>query len=183
MSVDSDLVELVESVLQMAEEEDSVTSEEALLTFLLDYLPADTLRALAITLGCDDEADETAVVNVLWEDRYATTANKAGEEEEEDRHIQFMCTICERFGHMTRHHLYPRELHGTYLKRKLATEAQLQETIMVCPTCHKTIHRFHSNRELAERYNTLEKLLDDEQIRKYAAWASRQSTGKNFRVK
>ena len=75
MSQQDNLVELVQSVLQMAEEDNAVSSEESLLAFLLEYLPADTLRALAETLGCDPDDDEASVVRMLWEDRYSIPTN------------------------------------------------------------------------------------------------------------
>lgn len=176
---EADLIEMVEDVLSIAEEEGAVSSEETLLAFLLEYLPGDTLNALSKTLGCEEDDDEKTVVSVLFEDRY-----RAMEEEVHvHAHEVFCCTVCDRVGHMTRHHLYPRETHTLLLKRGIASEAELQETINVCPTCHKTIHRFFTNKELADSYNTLEKLLGDERIRKYASWASKQSTGKTFRVK
>jgi hypothetical protein len=48
------------------------------------------------------------------------------------------------------------------------------QTIEVCRPCHNHIHRSYDNRTLALQYNTLNKLLNDETILKYAKWASRQ---------
>lgn len=185
---EADLVEMVEDVLLMAEEEGAVSSEEALLAFLLEYLPPDSLQALSETLGCNDkDGDEQNVVRVLYEDRYAKEDEQEEEEDGEGGNYAsaepFCCVLCDRIGHMTRHHLYPRETHSLYLKRGLATESELQTTIRVCPTCHKTIHRFFTNKQLAESKNTLDKLLEDERISKYAKWASKQTTGKTFRVR
>lgn len=49
----------------------------------------------------------------------------------------------------------------------------------VCAQCHSYIHKCFSNKELAEKYNTIEKLLKDERIYKYCKWANKQRAGKS----
>lgn len=48
----------------------------------------------------------------------------------------------------------------------------------VCRPCHSTIHRVHTNMELAERFHTVDLLVQDEAIEKFCRWASKQKTGK-----
>eukprot|EP00535_Pseudo-nitzschia_heimii_P000089 CAMPEP_0197183112 /NCGR_PEP_ID=MMETSP1423-20130617/7476_1 /TAXON_ID=476441 /ORGANISM="Pseudo-nitzschia heimii, Strain UNC1101" /LENGTH=221 /DNA_ID=CAMNT_0042633659 /DNA_START=112 /DNA_END=774 /DNA_ORIENTATION=+ len=46
----------------------------------------------------------------------------------------------------------------------------LQNTCDICRQCHSTVHRTHTNMELALNYNTVEKLLKDEKISKFCKW-------------
>ena len=68
------------------------------------------------------------------------------------------CEICERCLPLTRHHLIPRTLHGRLRKRGYERE-QLCQTVNICSLCHRAVHRFYSEKQLAMEYNTLEKLL------------------------
>jgi hypothetical protein len=56
--------------------------------------------------------------------------------------------------------------------KKGCTKELLDVKIPICGLCHSTIHRFFTNIELAENYNTIEKLLANEKFYKYARWAS-----------
>ena len=51
-------------------------------------------------------------------------------------------------------------------------------TAQICRHCHSMVHRFFSNLELAEQYNTVEKLLGDERVYKYCKWSNKQKPGK-----
>jgi len=61
---------------------------------------------------------------------------------------------------------------------KAVVRAILHETCDICRQCHSTVHRTHTNMELALNYNSVEKLLEDEQISKFCKWASKQRSGK-----
>jgi len=61
---------------------------------------------------------------------------------------------------------------------KAIIRAILHDTCDVCRQCHTTVHRTHTNMELALFFSTVEKLLNDEQISKFCKWASKQKTGK-----
>jgi hypothetical protein len=182
-----ELTELLDSTLELAEESGCTARESDLVEFLIEYLPVDILRTLGDTLGCPVD-DETVVCKTIFEDRYAVAdENKENEEEEEDEEEEeevddFACKICDRVGRLTRHHLFPRELHQLYLKRNLASKEELNCTIGLCTMCHKSIHRFWTNKELAQSYNTLEAIQSDERVMRYAAWASKQTSG-NSRVR
>ena len=58
----------------------------------------------------------------------------------------------------------------------------LHVTCDICRQCHTTVHRTHTNMELALNYNSIEKLLEDERISKFCKWASKQRSGKYKRV-
>lgn len=51
-------------------------------------------------------------------------------------------------------------------------------TADLCRPCHSVVHKHHSNLELAEKYNTVEKILTDENIYKFCKWQSKQKPGK-----
>lgn len=52
-------------------------------------------------------------------------------------------------------------------------------TANLCRACHSCVHSNHSNKELAESYNSIEKLLSDERIRKFCKWQNTQKPGKH----
>ena len=54
----------------------------------------------------------------------------------------------------------------------------LSKTCNICRPCHSTVHKLHSEMELAESYSTIDKLLEDEELVKFCKWASKQKCGK-----
>ena len=78
--------------------------------------------------------------------------------------IHHYCELCEReVGTFTQHHLVPKARGGSKGKR-----------IMVCLSCAEMIHQLIPNKELDREYDTLEKLLANEKIKKYAKWIGKQ---------
>ena len=70
------------------------------------------------------------------------------------------CGLCERaVQHTSRHHLVPREEGGRH-----------GEIVELCQPCHSSVHRFLSNRELAQQYNTVAALRAANELREYLAW-------------
>jgi hypothetical protein len=61
---------------------------------------------------------------------------------------------------------------------KAVIRAILHNTCDICRQCHTTLHRTHTNMELALNYNSVESLLEDERISKFCKWASKQKPGK-----
>ncbi len=47
-------------------------------------------------------------------------------------------------------------------------------TVMLHRVCHNAIHARFTEAELARVYNTIEKLLEDENIQTFVAWVSRK---------
>ena len=70
------------------------------------------------------------------------------------------------------HHLTPREFGGGP-----------EDTSKLCIPCHKQIHALYLNSELAIRLNTIEKLQDDPEMKKYLHWIRKQPAGKLPRIK
>ena len=61
---------------------------------------------------------------------------------------------------------------------KAVLRAILHDTCDICRQCHTTVHKTHTNLELALNYNSIEKLLEDERISKFCKWVSKQKSGK-----
>ncbi len=59
-----------------------------------------------------------------------------------------ICELCQKLNPLTRHHLIPKSV-------------RYDDSIcLLCRGCHDLIHWTFSNRELAEKYNTVEKLIN-----------------------
>ena len=54
----------------------------------------------------------------------------------------------------------------------------LSKTCNICRPCHSTAHKLHSELELAERFYTVDKLLESAELLKFCRWASKQKCGK-----
>lgn len=87
------------------------------------------------------------------------------------------CEMCERENmELTFHHLIPKCQHSKKsIKRKFSSEEMKTRGIDVCRDCHPTIHKFIKNKDLAKTYNTLETLLEHEEISKFVKWVSKQT--------
>jgi 5-methylcytosine-specific restriction protein A len=78
------------------------------------------------------------------------------------------CGLCERSVQQTsRHHLVPREEGGRY-----------GETVDLCQPCHSSVHRFLTNRELAQRYPTVAALRQAEELQGYLSWIRKNKVEK-----
>jgi hypothetical protein len=54
----------------------------------------------------------------------------------------------------------------------------LSEVCLICRQCHSAVHRIHSEWELATEYNTIERLLESQEVLKFAKWANKQRAGR-----
>ncbi|WP_100657910.1 HNH endonuclease [Alteromonas flava] len=84
------------------------------------------------------------------------------------------CPLCLRAMHLTFHHLIPRKMHRRSFFKKNYTKHELNNGIMICEPCHKALHRFHSEMELAKRFNTLADIKADSQLAAHFSWLSKQ---------
>ncbi|ERJ13113.1 HNH endonuclease [Haloplasma contractile] len=87
-----------------------------------------------------------------------------------DKDICQLCTRKELL--LTKHHLVPKEEGGTH-----------SEIALLCIPCHRTIHSFYSNKELALHLNTLDLLKDDPKINKYLRWIKKQPLKSKIRIR
>lgn len=80
------------------------------------------------------------------------------------------CPLCGReVSKVSDHHLIPKSRGG-------------QETLPICLDCHKSIHAFFTNKELEDKFNTVENLLGDEKFAKHIKWLSKQDPTCRFRT-
>lgn len=77
------------------------------------------------------------------------------------------CPICQRplgTERLEEHHLIPKTFRG-------------KVTTRIHKICHRKIHATFTERELLNYYNTAEKILENEDMRKFAAWVSKKEPG------
>lgn len=78
-----------------------------------------------------------------------------------------MCPLCRRPippANLDKHHLIPKTEGG-------------RETQAMHRICHRQIHALFSESELAQRYNTVDALLEHEAMRKFVAWVKTKPDG------
>ena len=169
--------ELLDEAIDIAEEEGKVSTYESFRISIEETLPPEVLNFLRELAGDDDDdgEQESSFLKSIWSERYESRLKNEGEEDDDtDSYIGHgCCLVCERHTNLTRHHVYPRETHRTMIKKGLEKKA-LSETIPICKMCHRTIHKFFSNEELANNLHSLELLLSNEKFYKYAKWAGAQ---------
>ncbi|WP_280768829.1 HNH endonuclease [Salipaludibacillus daqingensis] len=83
------------------------------------------------------------------------------------------CELCERESViLTEHHLIPKEEGGAHLK-----------TAFLCKPCHKQIHHLYTNKELALRLGTVERLQNDEKIIRFLRFIRKQPSSASIKLK
>lgn len=66
------------------------------------------------------------------------------------------------------------------LSAKAVTTYLGHHVCKLCRPCHSTLHSIFTEMELAKQYNTVDKLLSDDRLYKFAKWINKQKTGKHF---
>ena len=87
---------------------------------------------------------------------------------------KFNCPICNRLTppeYQEDHHLIPRTLRK---RNKYIDLPQIKEKIRVCVSCGDMIHKLFTEKEIAENYNTIEKILANEDVKKWAQWINKK---------
>jgi 5-methylcytosine-specific restriction protein A len=78
------------------------------------------------------------------------------------------CELCARaVQHTSRHHLVPREEGGRH-----------GEVVDLCQPCHSSVHRFLTNRALAQHYHTVEALRAATELQGYLSWIRKNKVEK-----
>lgn len=76
------------------------------------------------------------------------------------------CPLCGRelgTKKISKHHLIPKSKGGKYT-----------DTVMLHNICHQKIHSLFSEKELKRNYNTIEKLLTNEDMQKFVKWVAKK---------
>ena len=83
------------------------------------------------------------------------------------------CQLCDRkVDKLTKHHLLPREEGGNE-----------EHISYICSDCHRQIHALYTNKELAIRLDSIDKLKNDEKIHKYLKFIKKQPASKIATIK
>jgi predicted ATP-dependent serine protease len=85
------------------------------------------------------------------------------------------CATCHRYTALTQHHLIPKKTHKRIAKS--IPKKSLEETIAICRVCHDGIHDFYDERTLSDSYDTLEKLVNDDRLKRHFAWVAKLKKG------
>ena len=89
------------------------------------------------------------------------------------------CALCERQPPMlTEHHLVPRSQ-----GRRRGIKIAMLPTVRLCPACHKFLHKTFSNAELAGEFNSLDALLEREEVQRFVAWIKKQPATRGVKVR
>lgn len=84
------------------------------------------------------------------------------------------CELCERsWIPLSYHHLIPRFVHDKAVKRGWHRKEDLQNVAWLCGACHRFVHRFRNHEDLARYYYTVELLLEEEEVQKFAEWVGK----------
>ena len=84
------------------------------------------------------------------------------------------CKLCENEVEITtKHHLIPRTLHRNKWFKKNYEKSQLHQTVDFCKNCHQEIHRLIPEKEMGKHFNTIDKLREHENVKKYLSWINR----------
>ena len=70
----------------------------------------------------------------------------------------------------TRHHLIPRSRHGKKRTKRNFTREQMQRVALLCPACHRQIHKTFTEKELEQEFNSIEALLGHPDMVKFVRW-------------
>jgi len=82
------------------------------------------------------------------------------------------CSICQRdFEKLEKHHF------------EAGRKKKSDDGIKVCHQCGDQLHLMFSNRELRNKYNTLEKILAEPKVQKYIEWVKNKPIETHFTVK
>ncbi|KAF4986101.1 hypothetical protein FDECE_16125 [Fusarium decemcellulare] len=84
------------------------------------------------------------------------------------------CEICARDGiNLSYHHLIPRFVHDKAVKRGWHRKEDLQNVAWLCGACHRFVHHFKTHEELARDYYTVDLLLEEDEVQRWAAWVGK----------
>ncbi|KAH7362432.1 YisB protein [Plectosphaerella cucumerina] len=84
------------------------------------------------------------------------------------------CELCGRdWIPLTYHHLIPRFVHEKAVRRGWHRPEDLENVAWLCRLCHSSVHRFASHEDLARHYYTVELLLAEDEVVKFARYASK----------
>lgn len=88
------------------------------------------------------------------------------------------CGLCGRpVSRLTRHHLIPRSRHRKKRVKRNFTREQMQRVVLLCPACHRQVHKTFTEKELELHYNSIEALLEHADIQRFVRWIENKPHG------
>ena len=85
------------------------------------------------------------------------------------------CELCGRAAPLTFHHLIPKKTHGKRrIRKRYETRELHRRGIYLCRLCHRQLHRFYSEDELADSLNTRAAIIAEPKMARFLAWARKQ---------
>lgn len=153
-----------------------ITSSDtsALILPTLDPAIASSLAAYGVVDNDDADAVATLLAPVLTAYVTTLTATPPPPRQGRTQAEEEGCELCGRdWVPLTYHHLIPRFVHDKVLKRGWHPAEALQNVAWLCRLCHCFVHRFASHEDLARYYFTVDRLLAEEEVARFARYASR----------
>lgn len=95
------------------------------------------------------------------------------------------CELCQRSGlKLTRHHLIPRKRHRQRsCQQRFDREERLTRISILCRPCHNTVHATLTEKELEDRFNTIQTLAAHPEIDKFVRWVRKQKTHRKVAIR
>ena len=86
-----------------------------------------------------------------------------------------ICVLCGSPNRITFHHLIPKTCQkNKWFKKHFTKEDMIERGILVCRKCHSFIHKQFSEKHLGRELNTLDKIQDNDVIKRYLVWAKKR---------
>jgi len=87
------------------------------------------------------------------------------------------CPICNRLTppeYQEEHHFIPSSISKRNKYAKLPQVEKGNDTITVCRCCGDMLHKLFTIKELAEEYNTLEKIRENIDVQNWSKWVNKK---------
>ncbi|KAI9179457.1 hypothetical protein H9P43_004780 [Blastocladiella emersonii ATCC 22665] len=109
--------------------------------------------------------------------RWPSSTNGDGVDDEGDELLEpGHCELCERGPmRLSFHHLIPKKTHRRLLKKGVFARAEMETRgALLCRGCHSAVHRIYDHETLALKFNTVDKLLESDEVCKWVEFQRKQ---------
>lgn len=89
------------------------------------------------------------------------------------------CEFCNATTNLTKHHLIPRSIQNRK-KIKNQHDDLIGKTITLCFTCHSALHNTFTEKELSEKFYTIDLIKQNELFNKFIKWKLKHPYIVNF---
>eukprot|EP01096_Ripella_sp_DP13-Kostka_P015918 TRINITY_DN7588_c0_g1_i1.p1 TRINITY_DN7588_c0_g1~~TRINITY_DN7588_c0_g1_i1.p1 ORF type:complete len:239 (+),score=88.32 TRINITY_DN7588_c0_g1_i1:85-717(+) len=133
---------------------------------------------------------EVRIVGIVEELRSRAENAKANDEVVDDLFLELelekterlgICRLCNSDARITIHHLIPKLVLKRMRNHNKSRVDVARYLVEVCRPCHNELHRLWGHGELAREYQTVESILQAEEIKPYLNWKrKKERTTDNF---